>query len=781
MNKKSNRKDRSSADIPRSHESNQNILNIIKHIIPLVIIGALVIIGQPAFAAEKAKPGIEELRSRFVNPPKSAGTTTLMGLNGKLTKENIREKLRYVHEVDGFSGVGFEPKMRKSPPTEPAFLSNEYIDMYGCILETAKDLGMTVVFYDDADFPSGKAGGQMAEKYPDDLLKYLARGTTQVEGAAEARIQMPKGKIMSVVVKDLKTGIRKVVTTEAQWSEDGSSIRWKAPAGRWEVQAFVCATAPRGFLVDFLEPKSVEKFLGLAYDPFYKRFPEHFGTTIKMTFFDDLSVYQAPDDLLWTPSFNEKFQKRFGRSPEALYPALWEDIGSETGSARVSLFGMRNELFAAGYPRTVQEWCDKRGMICSGHPANAYRPNPLQSAGDAILFYKYQKAPLTDYIQYLGNGLDGFKIPSSAAYNFDRDLVVCETYAAFKFDPRDANMLYRAAMQLYARGINYVLPLGSSWEPGIRSSDISSHNPLIGPAMPEFNRWAARCETLLRPGRHVADIAVLYPIDDMEARYSVGLQPGSGSKDPIPGTDYYKLSRLLTGELKRDFTFLHPETVNERCIVDGAEFVLNNVKHWERYRVVILPACRTIRVDNLIKVRDFMRNGGRVIATTCLPEKSAEFGRDAEVKAIAKEMFGPGGKGIFVPKPDEKTLRQTLDGLGIAWDVRIDNATEIPTVKVERGPSPTGGEYLNGNREFAYIHRSLPDCEAYYFANSSEADVSGDITLRGKMKLETWEPGNGTFKTLEGIYAKDHGESITKFKLNLPAIRSIFIIGRKIN
>jgi len=750
-----------------------------KIIFALAVTLSAVFIVQLTSAADNARPDIEALRSRFENPPKSAGTTTLLGLNGKLTKEAIREKFRYIHEVDGFGGVGFEAKMRKPSSTEPAYLTDEYIDMFGCMLDTAKELGMTVVFYDDADFPSGKAGGQMEKKYPEHLLKYLARGMATVDGAAAVAIKMPEGKIMSVVAKELTTGARRVVTTEAQWSDDGSSVQWKAPAGTWEVQAFVCATAPRKFLVDFLEPESVKKFLELAYDPFYARFPSHFGTTIKMTFFDDLSVYQAPDDLLWTPSFNEKFAKRFGRSPEALYPALWEDIGPETGSARVSLYGMRNELFAAGYPRTVQEWCDKRGMICSGHPANAYRPNPIQSTGDSILFYKYQKAPLTDYIQYLGNGLDGFKIPSSAGYNFDRDLVVCETYAAFRFDPRDANMLYRAAIQLYARGINYLLPLGTAWDHGLHAGDISSHNPLIGSAMPEFNRWAARCETLLRAGRHVADIAVLYPIDDMEARYAVGMQAGSGSKDPIPGTDYFDISRLLTGEVKRDFTFLHPETVNDRCVVDGSEFVLNNTNHWERYRVVILPACRTIRAENLIKIRDFMNNGGRVIATTCLPEKSAEFGRDAEVQAISKQMFGPGAKGIFVPNPNETTLRAALDKLEIAWDVRIDNATEIPTVKVERGPSRTGGEYLNGNREFAYIHRALPDAEAYYFANSSDLEVKADVTLRGKMTLELWDPHTGTSQSLDGTPTREKGEAVTRFKLKLPAIHSIFVIGRK--
>jgi hypothetical protein len=530
-----------------------------------------------------------------------------------------------------------------------------------------------------------------------------------------------------------------------------------------------------------LDPQAVKKFMGLTFDRFYERFPAHFGTTIQMTFYDDLSVYQAPDDLIWTPSFNDAFQKRFGRSPEALYPALWEDIGTETAAARASLYGMRNELFAAGYPRMVEEWCAKRGLRGSGHPAGAYDPNPMQLSGDGILFYKYQSVPLTDYIHYYGHGVDGIKIPSSAAYNFDRDTVVCEIYGNFHQKlPNDSNMLYRAGMEMYARGINYLLPHGTWWDAEKMRipPEISWRNPAIGPELAAYNRWTARCEPLLRAGRHVADIAVLYPIDDLEARTSVGPQSGKHGKVPIPGTDYYEISRLLTGEVKRDFTFLHPETVNERCAVEGTEFVLNNTNHWERYKVVILPACRTIRLSNLTKISDFLRNGGRVIASTCLPEQSVEFGREADVQKLVKEMFGPGGKGIFIPKPDEATLRKALDDLAITWDVRMDNTTDIPRTGIKGGAYEEGKEHCFGNREFAYIRRSIPGAEIYFFSNSSDLTVKADVTLRGKMKLELWDPHTGSIRLLEGFPAEDHGQPVTRFKLSLSALRSAFVVGR---
>lgn len=777
-----------------------------RNITGFVLLSGFLIVSQVCSAALPAAdapaPNIRALRERFVDPPKNAGTTTLWWLNGKLSKEEIRKQLLNLRDRDGFSGVAPLTMFRKGTATEPAYLADEYFEMYGCILDTAKELGMTVVFYDDCDFPSGTAGRQMAELYPNDLMKYLARSIATVQGPAEAAVKAPPGKVMSVVAKNLDTGERRVVSAEVKIEsaspaeskrKDASSIiRWPAPAGRWEVQAFVCAIAPgnRGF-VDYLDPQAMKKFMSLTYDRFAQKFPEHFGATVRMTFYDDLSTCYVPDRLLWTPAFNEKFCAKFGCSPEALYPALWEDIGTNTAAARANLYGFRNELLAEGYQRAVQEWCDKRNMVCSGHPADSYRANPLQSPGDTILWYKYQGAPLTDYINCLDNGIEGYKIPASAAYNYDRPVVVCEIYGNFHPEiqqmPNDSNMLYRAGMEVYARGINCLLPHGTWWDTSkVRiQPEISWRNPDIGPGLPDYNRWAARCETLLRAGRHTADIGVLYPIDDLAARCQVDSMPFTHGADPVPGTDYYELSRLLTGELRRDFTFLHPETVDERCRVEGCEFVLANTNNWERYRVLILPACRTIRVGNLQKARDFLAAGGKVIATTCLPEQSVEFGRDAEIRKLANEMFGPGGKGIFVPKPDEKTLLQALDGLGFAPDVRLTNATEIPRTyrlslwRWEKDMKNNPDTYQLGNRAFAYLHRSVPDAEVYFFSNASDLEVSSDVQLRGRLRLEYWDPHTGNIQDIEASVATDNGKAVTRFRLTLPPVRSIFVVGYK--
>ena len=60
----------------------------------------------------------------------------------------------------------------------------------------------------------------------------------------------------------------------------------------------------------------------------------------------------------------------------------------------------------------------------------------------------------------------------------------------------------------------------------------------------------------------------------------------------------------------------------------------------EEYKVFIIPGSRTIQLSNLQKIKNFYDNGGVVIATSVLPDHSAEMGKDEEVKQIIKSMFG---------------------------------------------------------------------------------------------------------------------------------------------
>ena len=105
-----------------------------------------------------AATGSETLEHQFRNPPDDCKPMPLWFINGQLTTEGIRQQITQAKTQAGFTGISPLPWS----DVKPSFLSEAYFDRYKDIVETARQLDMQVILYDDAGFPSGMAGGKMA-------------------------------------------------------------------------------------------------------------------------------------------------------------------------------------------------------------------------------------------------------------------------------------------------------------------------------------------------------------------------------------------------------------------------------------------------------------------------------------------------------------------------------------------------------------------------------------------------------------------------------------------
>jgi len=715
----------------------------------------------------------------FKNPPPALKTIPLWHMNGKMTREGIAAQLKASRDVSGFGGVAVLPVNH----TEPRYLTEDYFARYGDILEISRELGMSVVFYDDIGFPSGTAGGRMKEQFPDHVSSHLDMSESDVTGPTAWNTALPTGTFMGAVAMNTKSLERRDISERVK---DGT-IAWQVPAGEWKLMIFTCSRS--GGFVDYLCPDAVEKFCSLTYDEYYKRFASHFGSTITMNFFDDINI-RKHSYRNWTPNYNEKFKAKNGFNPVEYYPALWHDIGPETAAATIALHDFRAELMAEGFPRKVNEWCRKHGIRSTGHAMGQYHPQPCFLAGDHIKFYRHCDIPMIDSIHYYGHGRPGFKLTSSASYSYDRPLTAVEIYGNYR-RPFDRKMLYRSGMELFARGANFFLPHGMWYDPKrVRIPPLISHfSDEVGPELAPYNEWAARASMLLQGGRHVADIGVLYPVATMQAYAYFGMRGYPHPELTMPkNTDFNALSDLLTGGIRRDFTFLHPEIMDEKCRVDGAMLRLENTINFEEYRVLILPSVSAMHWSNLQKISAFYEAGGKVIATTQLPDRSAEFGRTGEVRKTIEAMFSSsvndqgyarksnpsGGASYFVPSLKDRgaALAAVLEDAMPAADVRFGPGAPRFTHLPQSGSRPPKeGKHVG---MLSYIHKVKEGRHIYFFANSTDEAVDTVVTLRGRLKLRQWDPRTGDIKALGTTDAVEEPEPCTKVKLELGAVRSVF-------
>ena len=592
-------------------------------------------------AALTALPCLADVEGDFVKPPLNFRARPLWFWNNTaVTSSGIGEQLLECRDRAGYGGLAPLPF---GPEFTPKYLSEDYFELYGECIKQARKLGMFITIYDEYGFPSGSGGANMGDgiprfkdKYPDATLRRLDKHEETVSGPAAYAKQLPAGTLMSLVAMNTDTMERVDLTSKAS----GGAIAWNVPEGSWKIMIFVCVLDgdPN---VDYLEPEQIAKFIGMVYQPYFDKFGKDFGDTLGGAFYDEPTLYRA-QGRTWTDRFNEKFQAAHGFSPTPYYPALWYDIGPETQAARNYLFGFRSELYAAGYVKTIQDWCAAHGGVpLLGHQDQENVKNPVGISGDLMKSYRYQDVPGIDKIGWNNDPEGYYKIVSSVAYNWDKAQVMTETYGAM------GNLswggLYTVVMEQYAKGINNIIPHGVWYNLDKINylPELSVRNPLYADGLPAYNTYIGRLNVLLQaPGRHVADIAVLYPISTLQAGYHFDgpLTPYIGGVG-VPEADYIYLGELLSTKVCRDFTFLHPETLDDRCTVATGSLKLNNKINYEDYKVVILPGHRTIRWSNLKKIKEFYDHGGKVIATGQLPEKSAEFGHDADVVATIHAMF----------------------------------------------------------------------------------------------------------------------------------------------
>lgn len=688
----------------------------------------------------------------------------------------------------GLSAAYLRDSHRRPNNQGVPYLSDDYFRLYRVAIEEGiKDHFPLSMLYDEWEYPSGIVGGQFFSRHPDLAAKSLEEVERDATGPSRVTLSVPSGPYLGAVLMNLDTYERRDVSDRR--GADGV-VRCAVPAGRWKLMAFYLngkfrPASRKGGCVDYLDRQAVAVYLKMSYQKYYDHLGQYFGTVIKRSFYDEPSMHLV-DGRMWSPHFNQDFERKYGYSPMTLYPALWYDIGPDTAAARNALFGVHAEEYSENYIGQVAKWCADHGIKLAGHQDQEEVLLPIAISGDLMKVFQHQQIPGIDDIYYPGRSLVSYKIVTSAAFDYDRPECIAETFAAYRQMTPDIAL--RTILDQAAMGVNMQM---DARQRGLDPAQA----PLVG-----------RIDYLLRGGRHVADIGMVYPIASLQAAYYFAQPaPGRRPRDPgftysveggvvPPAIDYHLDGELLYRSLRRDYTYLHPGVITGRCRVEGNRLVLENKVDREVYRVVVLPGGNTLSAAVAQKLLAFYRAGGQVIATSELPRYSAEFGQNRTVRAAMEEIFGlqgadpmsartvivpdefknyfvhrnaAGGCGYFVPRPDV-----------IIFDAILRQADPVPDVAIQAPPLwplTQGRDYTGA---LTYIHKVKDGRDIYFFANTTARPVDVPVVLRGAKHLQIWNPHTGDIGPSGAVTSGTDGRPVTTVDLKLPAFRALFYVGK---
>ncbi len=277
---------------------------------------------------------MQEFLDHLDHPAREYSPLPFWFLNGDLKHEEIRRQLRDFCD-HGVYGVVLHPRM--GLPKRIGYLSPVFFRYLRTAVETAAELDMKVVLYDEGMYPSGSAGGLIVKENP----ALASRGLGLTDRPLPTDTVLCSTAAGYLVERFSGGTIRGVHFGE----DDGEK---NAPPS-----------------ADILNPAAVQRFIGLTHDAYAREFGSYFGSTIIGIFTDEPSILGRNVSGLfpWSAGFAQVFTQA-GGCPEGLAGLFSGKENSDTLLYRQLILQRESEV----YYGSLSRWCDHHGIALMGHP-----------------------------------------------------------------------------------------------------------------------------------------------------------------------------------------------------------------------------------------------------------------------------------------------------------------------------------------------------------------------------------------------------------------------------
>ncbi len=670
----------------------------------------------------------------FQEPPPGYGEVPFWWWSGDaLDVDRMLWQVRELHSK-GISGFQVNYSHHDTPgwPTdtaEPELFTAAWWQVYGRISRECGRLGMGIGLSTyTLDWPNG--GDNLFRR-----LFYSRPELNAIELVAGERRRLRDGETDAVPCVDDLFAARAYEVRDGTLQRGGidlthlvqnGRIAWTAPAGEWEVWTF--GAARRDGTLNSLMPGAGDTVIRGFYQKFEDHAPDTSCANLNYFFNDELKV--GLGKLAWNGDFLAEFCRRKGYDLMEVLPAMWADMGDITPKVRIDYADVRMSLMEERYFEPVYRWHASRGIIfgCDNH-GRGLEPDAY---GDYYRAIRWYTAPGHDTPGGKADLIKG-KVSSSIASLYQLPRVQLEGYHSLGWGAT-TEQITKATCENYLYGCNllslhgfYTTTFGSHWEWAPPSYHFR---------MPYWNhmggllKYVERLSYLMSQGRHVCDVAVIYPVVPYEAELN-GTPPSRRHTAADMARDAaFELGRKLMAA-GINFDFIDHQSL-ARAVVEGDRLIVKDAG--ASYRALVFPDMDAVRWLSLEKAAAFAQAGGNVLALGALPAASDRAGRnDAELSALNEQAFRP-----------DRRLNSTDEAVNVIRDAFVQDVRAVDgTVQAQ--------------------HRKVGPRDVYLVMGAEPGDV---VEFRAKGRVEIWDAWTGNVAPLRVV-----AESATRTQVVLPLER----------
>lgn len=675
------------------------------------------------------------LHRGFQDPPRDKSLMPYWFWNGKLSAGETRRQMQEMIRQSVYRAVVFP-----WDGMDVRYLSEDYWKQVGAALDAAKQLGFTLNFADEYDWPSGHAWDRQTNqpelslvllKHPEFRMRRLARAEFNLDGPRAWSWECPEIPEAVVAARVDSNG-----RLEESWfvvvPAKDRSLRWEVPPGRWLLSAYWTepAVGAHNTRVDMLNADAVKVYLDMVYEEYARRFPEHMGTTIKLTVADHEGAYGS--QIAWTPKLWDEFQKRQGFDLRPWLLLLAHDTPDAARSRRVrtAYFETISAIYAENFTEQVTNWCTRHGIK---HGTSTYEEQfffQVDRAGDMFRQWRAGTGVFIDALLERSRLPIDFKEAVSVAH-FDGKPLWVENQGL------QGNASY-FSLEKARLGTNMCLLWGADallpyfdYDPKVIQWPPQWF--LGQPTWRYFHHYAdlvRRGHYMNAQGTHVAPVLLYYPRETAFAN-SAGLFAAKRQEPRWNGVmdriqDFYSALQLELTRHGWDYHIADSYYMDRAEIRGGAIHIAG-----ESFRAMVLPPMTNIDPAAARKIAKFIAAGGTVLAVGELPQGLSRDGI---------RVFAAREHPLFMDRLDYLTYAEAPAGFREDLKPLLDalRAVEPPQVEIV----DQGVERLH------FSHRRSGNIDWYWAVNDTDRERRVKVRVAGTGTFEMWDAVTGERRTL---------------------------------
>ncbi|HYF11719.1 MAG TPA: glycosyl hydrolase, partial [Actinomycetota bacterium] len=580
----------------------------------------------------------------FREPSRDYGILPFWFLNGELDPDEMRFQLRELRDK-GMQGVILHGRYGLEMP----YVGDTYLERIRLAVDEANELGLATWIYDEMNWPSGTADKRVLAARPDLAQRYIECVSFEITGPWFMCLTGEDSRYLdferSTPVAAFAIGEDDRVIDLTRNLSFEKVVPWEVPPGTWRLCYIVEKRAD--YYIDALDPESTTTFLQLGYQPYADAIGTLPGRLVGF-YSDEPAMHyfrSAADDPIvpWTKDLFGRFRERNGYDLRPRLVDLFFDLRPDAAKIRHDFYTTLTEFYSSAYYAQIRDWCRDQGVVFTAHLLyEEWLRRMVRVEGNLFHHYRNMDVVAVDHLYPVIGTREApdqhvaIKVASSAAHQVGSERLICESFGGIFMDATMQRMKWIADWE-FVLGVNVLNPHGFHYTlEGARKRDWP---PSMFYQYPwwryyeGFSTYMSRLSEMLTGGRHVAKVAVVWPIDSMFASYL----PQDVTEDSrVIESGLNRVTDLLL-RLHHDFDYVDEESL-AAADVSGGRVRIGE----EDFELVIMPPMTHVRLGTLETLERFAAAGGRVLGMVRAPRAAIAADGLVDIEPRIDALLGTG-------------------------------------------------------------------------------------------------------------------------------------------